>query len=112
MKTPILGSSYVARSVNAADNRMVNLFPEIVPEGGKEPAFLQRAPGLVDTAYITTSAYAVRGMYAWTNTYGRKQRESRRTTQEGGLFTTLGYDLGKQVHHPIVGGVDATGDIG
>jgi hypothetical protein len=25
---------------------MVNLFPEIVPEGGKEPAFLQRAPGL------------------------------------------------------------------
>ena len=46
MKTPILGSSYVARSVNAADNRMVNLFAEIVPEGGKEPAFLNRAPGL------------------------------------------------------------------
>ena len=46
MKTPILGSSYVARSVNAADNRMVNLFPEAVPEGGKEAAFLQRAPGL------------------------------------------------------------------
>ena len=46
MKTPILGSTYVARSVNAADSRMVNLFPEIVPEGGKEPAFLNRAPGL------------------------------------------------------------------
>jgi len=46
MKTPILGSSYVARSVNAADNRLVNLFPEIVPEAGKEPAFLNRAPGL------------------------------------------------------------------
>jgi hypothetical protein len=46
MKTPILGSSYVTRSVNAADNRMVNLFPEIIPEGGKEPAFLNRAPGL------------------------------------------------------------------
>ena len=46
MKTPILGSSYVARSPNAADSRMVNLFPEIVPEGGKEAAFLQRAPGL------------------------------------------------------------------
>ena len=25
---------------------MVNLFPEVVPEGGKEPAFLQRCPGL------------------------------------------------------------------
>ena len=46
MKTPILGGAYTARSVNAADNRMVNLFPEIVPEGGKEPAFLQRCPGL------------------------------------------------------------------
>lgn len=46
MKTPILGGSYVARSPNAADSRMVNLFPEAVPEGGKEPAFLNRAPGL------------------------------------------------------------------
>jgi hypothetical protein len=46
MKTPILGSSYVTRSINAADARMVNLFPEIIPEGGLEPAFLNRAPGL------------------------------------------------------------------
>ena len=46
MKTPILGSAYVARSINAADNRMVNLFPEVIPEGGKEPGFLNRAPGL------------------------------------------------------------------
>lgn len=46
MKTAILGSTYVARSVNAADARMVNLYPEIIPEGGKEPAFLSRCPGL------------------------------------------------------------------
>lgn len=46
MKTPILGGTYVARSVNAADSRMVNLFPEAIPEGGKEPAYLNRAPGL------------------------------------------------------------------
>jgi len=46
MKTHILGASYVARSVNAADNRMVNLFPEITPDGGKESGFLNRAPGL------------------------------------------------------------------
>ena len=46
MKSPILGQSYVASSVNAADNRMLNLFPEIIPDGGIEPAFLQRAPGL------------------------------------------------------------------
>ena len=46
MKTPILGSSYVVRSVNAADNRMVNLYPEVMAEGGLEAAYLQRAPGL------------------------------------------------------------------
>jgi len=46
MKTPILGQAYVARSVNAAANRMVNLFPEVVPEAGKERGFLNRAPGL------------------------------------------------------------------
>jgi len=46
MQTPILGSSYVARSINAADNRMVNLFPEAIPEGGKTAGFLNRCPGL------------------------------------------------------------------
>jgi hypothetical protein len=54
MKSPILGSSYVARSVNAADSRMVNLFPEVVVEGGKEPAFLNRAPGLRLLATVGT----------------------------------------------------------
>ena len=67
MKTPILGSAYVARSVNAADNRMVNLFPEIVPEGGKEPAFLQRAPGL--TLLATLGTGPVRGLWQFGN-YG------------------------------------------
>ena len=62
MKTPILGSAYVARSVNAADNRMVNLFPEVVPEGGKEPAFLQRAPGLNFLQSI--GAGPIRGLWA------------------------------------------------
>jgi hypothetical protein len=61
MKTPILGSTYVARSVNAADSRMVNLFPELVPEGGKEPAFLQRAPGL--RLLATLGAGPVRGLW-------------------------------------------------
>ena len=62
MKTPILGSAYVARSVNAADNRMVNLFPEVVPEGGKEPAFLQRAPGLQFQQTIGTGP--IRGLWS------------------------------------------------
>lgn len=67
MKTPILGSAYVARSVNAADNRMINLYPELVPEGGKEPAFLQRAPGL--RLLATLGNGPVRGMWTFGN-YG------------------------------------------
>jgi hypothetical protein len=46
MQTPILGASYVARSVNAADNRLVNLFPEATADGGKTAGFFNRAPGL------------------------------------------------------------------
>ena len=65
MKSPILGSSYVARSVNAADARMVNLFPEIVPEAGKEPAFLQRAPGL--RLLNTIGAGPIRGLWAFSS---------------------------------------------
>jgi hypothetical protein len=65
MKTPILGSSYVARSVNAADSRMVNLFPEMVPEGGKEPAFLNRAPGLRLLANMGDGP--IRGMWQFNN---------------------------------------------
>ena len=67
MKTPILGSSYVARSVNAADARMVNLFPEVIPEGGKEPAFLNRAPGLRLLANMGDGP--IRGMWQF-NGYG------------------------------------------
>jgi hypothetical protein len=63
MKTPILGSAYVARSVNAADARMVNLFPEIVPEAGKEPAFLSRAPGLRQIASVGLGP--IRGLWAF-----------------------------------------------
>ncbi len=63
MKSPILGSAYVARSVNAACNRMVNLFPEVVPEGGKEPAFLNRAPGL--RLLETIGAGPIRGMWTF-----------------------------------------------
>jgi len=67
MKTPILGSTYVARSVNAADARMVNIFPEVIPEGGQEPAFLQRAPGLALLA--TLGDGPVRGLWTFGN-YG------------------------------------------
>ena len=65
MKTPILGSSYVIRSVNAADSRMVNLYPEVIPEGGKEPAYLQRCPGLSFIKTVGTGP--IRGLWTLGN---------------------------------------------
>jgi len=62
MQTPILGQSYVARSVNAADSRMINLFPEILPMEGKTPAFLNRAPGLRRLATLGNGP--VRGLWS------------------------------------------------
>lgn len=65
MKTPILGQTYVLRSTNAADSRMVNLFPEIVSSdgGGKEPVYLQRAPGL--RLLSTVGSGPIRGLWTY-----------------------------------------------
>ncbi len=41
---------------------MVNLFPELIPEGGKEPAFLNRAPGLKFLQSVGTGP--IRGLWA------------------------------------------------
>ena len=65
MHSPILGQSYVARSVNAADNRMVNLFPEATPENGQSAGFLNRAPGLRLLATIGTGP--IRGLWTHEN---------------------------------------------
>jgi hypothetical protein len=63
MKTPILGQAYVARSINAADNRMVNLFAEAIPNEGKEAGFLNRAPGL--SLLTTVGTGPVRGLWSF-----------------------------------------------
>jgi hypothetical protein len=44
---------------------MVNLFPEIVPEAGKEAAFLQRAPGL--RWLLDVGEGPIRGMWVFNN---------------------------------------------
>lgn len=47
MKTPFLGQSYLVRSVNAAADRMVNLYLEATPSpGGKDAGFLNGCPAL------------------------------------------------------------------
>lgn len=112
MKTPILGGSYVARSVNAADNRMVNLFPEAVPEGGKEPAFLQRVPCLQLWAYADGSGgLANRPIRGMLSTYdlaaagtpavlyvvlGTNANGALYKTLDGSIWTNLGAITGEQ----------------
>lgn len=61
MKMPILGQAYVARSVNAADNQLINLYPEATPDAGKTAGFLTRAPGLRLLATVGTGP--IRGMW-------------------------------------------------
>jgi hypothetical protein len=41
---------------------MVNLYPEVIAEGGKEPAYLQRCPGL--TRVVTVGSGPIRGLYS------------------------------------------------
>jgi hypothetical protein len=99
MHTPILGSAYVARSVNAADNRMVNLFPEIVPEAGKEPAFLNRAPGLKLLATIGTGP--IRGLWAF-------------SPQDGTAFVVSGtelYKINNSYTATLLGNVAGSGPV-
>jgi hypothetical protein len=61
MKSPILSASYTARSANAAADRMVNMFPEAVPSGGKEAGFIMRAPCL--RLLATVGAGEIRGLW-------------------------------------------------
>ena len=99
MKTPILGSTYVARSVNAADARMVNLFPEIVPEAGKEPAFLNRAPGLRLLNTIGTGP--IRGLWAF-------------SPQDGVGFVVSGtelYKINNSYAATLIGSVSGFGPV-
>ena len=99
MKTPILGSAYVARSINAADNRMVNLFPEIIPEGGKEPAFLNRAPGL--NLLATVGSGPIRGLWAF-------------SPQDGTAFVVSGtelYKINTSYTATLLGSVSGVGPV-
>lgn len=63
MKTVILGGAYTARSPNAAANRMINLYPEAIPEGGKSLGYLMRCPGLRLLASI--GAGPIRGLHTF-----------------------------------------------
>jgi hypothetical protein len=99
MKTPILGSSYVARSVNAADNRMVNLFPEIIPEAGKEPAFLQRCPGL--RLLTSVGGGPIRGLWSF----------SADTTRAFVVSGNELYRIDTNWNGTLIGSVSGTGPV-
>jgi hypothetical protein len=99
MKTPILGSSYVARSVNAADNRMVNLFAEIIPEAGKEPAFLQRCPGL--RLLATVGSGPIRGLWSFSSD------ASRAFVMSGSEL----YQIDTNWNSTLIGSVSGTGPV-
>jgi hypothetical protein len=96
MQTPILGSAYVARSVNAADNKLINLFPEAIPEGGKTAGFFSRCPGLRTLSTVGTGP--IRGLWQ----YG------------GSGYVVSGYELYKlntDWTSTLIGSVSGTGPV-
>jgi hypothetical protein len=61
MKTPILGAAYEAASLNAAADRCVNLYYEMIPHGGRDAGFLAKVPGLRKIAELGDGP--IRGMH-------------------------------------------------
>jgi hypothetical protein len=99
MKTPILGQAYVARSVNAADNRMINLFPEATPPGSKDTGFLNRAPGL--RKLVTVGEGPIRA--EWAN-----------QSSSGDAFIVSGdqfYKIDTDYNVKLLGNVTGTGPV-
>ena len=63
MKTPFLGGMSVYRSINMADNRCVNIYPEVVEtKDGKDVGALIGCPGT--TRRLTLATTPVRGLFA------------------------------------------------
>jgi len=60
METPILGQAYTAKSLNAACNRLVNLYAESCADGGKVAAYLTRWPG---RRLLVALGGAIRGLW-------------------------------------------------
>lgn len=78
---------------------MVNLFPEIVPEAGKEPAFLNRAPGLKLLA--TVGSGPIRGVWAF-------------SPDDNTAFVVSGtqlYKINETYTATLIGNVSGTGPV-
>lgn len=63
MKTTFLGGAYSAHSKTMACNRLVNMYPEMIPDGGKEPGALIACPGF-KSLYFLGAAVSLRGGFA------------------------------------------------
>ena len=95
MKTPILGGEYITRSTSAGANRCINLFAEEVGEGGKEPGFLSRCPGMtkkvaVGTGPIRGSIKAGSNAYVVSGSKLYKVTPAYSVTEEGTVATGSG----------------------
>jgi hypothetical protein len=63
VRTPFLGAHAVARSLNAADQQCINLFPEMIEtKSGKDVGALYMTPGL--DSLVTVGTGPIRGMHA------------------------------------------------
>ena len=89
---------------------MVNLFPEVIPEGGKEAAWLQRAPGL---RYLQTLGQGpVRGLWTFTSdTIDPGAGESATTTYGYAVSATTLYRIDSNWDYTALGTIDGTSQV-
>ena len=72
---------------------MVNMFPELVPEGGKQPAFLMRCPGL--RRKVTVGSGPIRGLWQLNNILYVVSGGSLYSVTTSGTITLLGTIAGQ-----------------
>ncbi len=66
MRTPFLGQAYTSRSKNLADQRLINLYPEVVEsKSGKDVGAFYMAPGL--DLLLTLGIGPIRQVYTFSN---------------------------------------------
>lgn len=67
MRLPLLGGSYVGRSIIANAQRCINYFPETNPKDSPVPVTYYQRPGLVPIARDATNVAPVRGIWRASN---------------------------------------------
>jgi hypothetical protein len=92
MRIPIASKSYTSRSRALSAERVVNMYPQIQPDGAKSPVALFSTPGL--TSFSTVGTGPIRGLHVMDGTLYVVSGTSIYKVGVGGSATLLGTIVG------------------